>query len=91
MRGIELTVAGDAPQALAYEYRSRTIQTPGAHAVSARIPQIQTRVRLQALDTPAALGRAIEGYLFNPYYTLTLEMTLRKGEKTRTCLSIEKM
>jgi hypothetical protein len=91
MRGIELAVEGDAPQVLAYEYRSRTIQTPGARAVSARIPQIQTRVRLQALDTPAALGWAIEGYLFNPYYTLTLETTLRNGEKTRTCLSIEKM
>jgi hypothetical protein len=91
MHGIRLAVEGDAPQAIPYEYLSRTIETANARAVSARIPQISSEIRLEAVDGPAALGQAVEGYLFNPYYTLTLQKTLAKGEEVYTCLRINQL
>jgi hypothetical protein len=90
MHGITLAVEGDTSQSLVYAYRSRTIRTGNACVVSATIPQVHTRVSLEPLDGPAALGQAIEGYLFNPYYTLTLEKTVKVGEEMRTCLSVQK-
>jgi hypothetical protein len=90
MHGITLTVEGDTPQSLLYAYRSRTLQGANARSVSATIPQVSTRVALEALDSPAALGQVIEGYLFNPYYTLTLEKNLTVRKEMRTCLSVQK-
>lgn len=65
MHGIKLMVEGEASQTLDYEYRSRIIQTRNATAVGVRIPQIKTELRLEAGGGPAAMGRAVEGYLFN--------------------------
>jgi hypothetical protein len=91
MHGVELAVEGDISRTLAYEYRSRSIQAAEARAVTARIPQVNAEVRLEAAGGPAALGRAIEGYLFNPYYTLTLETTLEEGEEMRTWLNVQEL
>jgi len=101
MHGLQLAVEGACPEVdraegdvvrtLDYEYRSRTIQAAHARAVSVRIPQVNAEVRLEAAGEPAALGQAIEGYLFNPYYTLTLETALTGGEEARTWLTIRKL
>ena len=91
MHGIQLAVEGTMPHALTYRYRGRTIQTADARAVCARIPQVNTEIRLEAPDAPAIVGQAVEGYLFNPYYTLTLETTLTRGEAKQVWLTIRKL
>jgi hypothetical protein len=91
MHGVQLQVEGDTPQSIEYEYRSRTIETANAQAVIARIPQVNTGIQLEAVDAPAALGQAVEGYLFNPYYTLALQYSVAKGGEVRTWLRINKL
>jgi len=90
MRGIRLAVEGEIPRTLDYAYRSRTIQTERATAVSARIPKINTEIRLEPGAASAVLGRAVEGYLFNPFYTLTLEQDLKQEEVMGSWLHIKK-
>ena len=89
MHGIRLSVEGATPRSLEYAYHSREISSAVAVAVSVRIPQINTEIRLEALGSPAACGRAVEGYLFSPYYTLILEKKMASGEETRTCPLID--
>jgi hypothetical protein len=90
LRDVALTVSGKTSGEIRYEYRSREICSEAVSAVAARIPKIQTKISLQA-DEPRESGAAIEGYLFNPYFTLTLTDTLRVGEVLRTWLNIEQM
>jgi hypothetical protein len=90
LRDVALTVSGKTSGEIRYEYRSRELRSESVSAVAARIPKIQTKISLQA-DEPRESGAAIEGYLFNPYFTLTLTDTLRVGEVLRTWLNIEQM
>jgi len=89
LRGVVLQVEGAQPGELVYAYRSRTLRTAAASAVTALIPPIEARLRLHA-ETPRQEGTATEGYLFSPYFTLTLTTPLHVGEMLRTWLTIEK-
>lgn len=89
LRDVVLAVAGKTSGEMRYAYRSRELRAEAATAVAARIPQIQTRISLQA-DEPRTSGVAIEGYLFSPYFTLTLDGALRAGKDMRTWLTVEK-
>ncbi|MHC4506967.1 MAG: hypothetical protein ACYTFI_27080, partial [Planctomycetota bacterium] len=90
MHGITLHVEGDYRQSLAYEYSARTLETANAKAVAARIPQINTEVRLEAADGPVAAGRAIDGILFSPFYTLILEAALKTGGVLKSRLRLSR-
>jgi len=87
LRGITLTVSGERQQTLPYEFRRRVIEMPGATLVSARIPQANVDVILEA-ESSADLGQAIEGYLFSPYFTLTLEYSIKSNQEVVTWLRI---
>lgn len=90
LHDVILTVTGKRVEQIRYEYRSRQIRLESVSAVAAHIPQIQTKISLQAEETREN-GAIIEGYLFSPYFTLTLTGTLRAGEVLQTWLKIEKM
>lgn len=85
MRGASLSVAGDTDERLSFAYRSRVLTTTGATSVRVDLPPIGTAVALEP-EAPAHVGRATEGYLFNPYFTLECGGTLRRGEAMTTWL-----
>ncbi|MFZ5821048.1 MAG: hypothetical protein ACOYYJ_14215 [Chloroflexota bacterium] len=90
LRGAVLTVSGKGLEEMRYEYRSREIRSEAVTVVAAQIPQIQTKISLEANGTCVS-GAAMEGFLFSPYFTLTLNGVLRAGKVMRTWLNIEKM
>jgi hypothetical protein len=90
LHGISLKVKGDIEQSMDYQYKSRTIKASNAHSVSALIPQVNTEVRLESLEECTSLGEVVEGYLFNPFFTLTLQSKIKKGKGLKTCLTIAK-
>ncbi|MBK9207452.1 MAG: hypothetical protein IPL71_03740 [Anaerolineales bacterium] len=90
LRNVILTVSGKTSEEMRYEYRSREIRSEAVTAVAAQIPQIQTKISLQAEGTCES-GAVMEGYLFSPYFTLTLNGALRAGKVMRTWLNIEKI
>lgn len=85
LRGAALLVDGKAPARLEYRYGSQTLTTPGARSVRADLPQIGTSVSL-APEAAGAVGRAVEGYLFNPYYTLECDSPALEGDEVTTWL-----
>ncbi len=91
MKGILLSVEGAKPATLDYAYKGQTLATGVAKAVRAQIPQVRTELVLEAEGGPALQGQALEGYLFNPYYTLTLEKILTKQKETQTWLRVKKL
>lgn len=90
LREVVLTVSGQRSGEMRYQYRSRELRSEAATAVAARIPNIQTKISLES-DEPRESGAALEGYLFSPYFTLTLDGALRAGKVLRTWLNIEKL
>jgi hypothetical protein len=92
MRGIELGVKADehtAANSIVYEYKSRKVEEKQGTEAYAIIPQIQSKVRLLAVDTNSTV-RFEEGFLFRPFYTLQVKKQVKQGEGLHTCLSIEK-
>ncbi len=90
LRDVILTVSGQTSGEMRYDYRSREIRSETVSAVAARIPQIQTKISLET-DEARESGSVIEGYLFSPYFTLTMNGVLRAGKVLRTWLKIEKL
>lgn len=90
LHGVTLAVSGDSEERIEYAYASRTIETPNATSVRAVVPQIDCEIRLEPMDGPAGKGRAVEGFLFSPYFTLMLENTLRAGGSFRSCLCLNR-
>ncbi len=90
LHGVTLAVEGDEAEAIDYAYESRTIATSNATAVRAVIPQINCAVELCPVAGRAESGTAIEGFLFSPYFTLTLETTLKAGGSFTSCLCLSK-
>lgn len=91
MKGIQLAVDGASKPTLAYDDQGRTIRSEAAQSVRARVPQVQTEVMLDAGDEPALLGTAIEGFLFNPYYTLSLDKCLKPDKAVTTWLRMTRI
>lgn len=90
MHGIQLMVKGDEDQQLEYHYRSRILRTAGGTAAVARIPQIQTDLRLEPIGAAAKVAEVQEGCLFGPFYVLAMQTTLKQGGSIQTCLSMSK-
>jgi hypothetical protein len=87
MQGTELAVDGDQAGEIVYEYRSRTLTSAHAAMVSARVKAVRSAVKLEAAQS-SICGSVTEGYLFNPYYTLTLDYALEDGKEVQTWLKI---
>jgi hypothetical protein len=90
MRGISLGVEGDFNKSLDYDYRGRELETTNARIVSAIVPQVNTVIKMEMPGIEGVLGKAREGYLFNPYYTLALSAEIKTGKGLKTCLWITK-
>ena len=90
MHGITLRVEGASDETLTFAYKCRALETADARRVSAVIPPVRTEVSLEALDGNAATGRAEEGFLFNPFYVLSMTKTVGPERSMRTCLSVAK-
>lgn len=91
MKGIRLAVEGEKPSSLEYSYKGQTLATGAATAVRATIPQVRTELVLESEGEPSLQGRAVEGYLFNPFYTLTLENILTSQKEIKTWLRLIKL
>lgn len=91
MRDIELMTAdknGNVKDCIRYSYDCRTARIDNPGYVSAVIPQASCRVSLSPVDT-ADYADYEEGYLFRPFYTLTMNKKIGKGEVLKTWLMIE--
>jgi hypothetical protein len=88
MTGITLSCEGEDPKVINYEYKCREAKSEGAKAVSAVVPQIDTKVSLLASDK--ALGYVEEGYAFSPMFKLGYRKKITEGEVFATWLSLEK-
>lgn len=89
MEGICLSVTKEGKRdSIEYSYEGRCLMMEQAECVSAYIPALETEISLFGKTGDFLLGKAEEGYLFNPYYTLyqTAEISLEKGVVTELCL-----
>lgn len=89
MQSLTLAVEGDENRQLQYSYEGRTLSASGAKKAGVVIPPLNTACWLTAQQgfTRAA---AVEGVLFNPYYTLKLEGECCDGKETKACLVLTK-
>ena len=89
MEGIYLSVIKEGQSdSIEYSYEGRCLVLEQAECVSAFIPALETEISLCGKRGDFLSGKAEEGYLFNPYYTLyqTAEISLEKGVVTELCL-----
>lgn len=90
MSKIVLTVKNEEKtEKLNYAYLCREAEIIDAKEASAVIPEIQTRVGVSC-EEEGARGYYREGYAFSPMFTLGMKKELKKGERLRTWLSLEK-
>lgn len=87
LRGVTLQALKDGAvnQEITFAYKSAQASVPGAEAVQAIIPQINTTLSLTP-QYPAKAGLIAEGHMFSPVFTLGVSKDLKKGEVMRTCL-----
>ncbi len=90
LKGVILTVQNGQGKkdSLEFSYLGRTRQLAEATSAAVYIPALQTELALTT-DLPCAAS-IVEGYLFNPYYTLSVSREFEQGEEITTCLSIRK-
>ncbi len=86
MRGLVLS-AEDATERreLVYAYEARTLRVEAPHRVEATLPPVHSRIALEPVGG-GARGEAVEGFMFQPFYTLTLIGTVAAGQSLRTRL-----
>lgn len=82
-------VSGNDRREIAYAYKCREEQMPGAESVYAVVPPVDTRVSMMA-DHNGAKGYFKEGYAFSPMFTLGYTATLSEKEVFSTWLKLEK-
>lgn len=90
LHGVRLEVHGESERRLTYEYAGRSVQTREATAVRAHLPQIHCLLSLEPAGAPAPVGRAEEGFLFSPFFTLILEGRLTAERSMRSCLCLSR-
>ena len=88
MSGILLRCEGTPAKEIIYAYRCREESLPDAEEVSAVIPAIKTKVRMQA--SKGAEGYIREGYAFSPMFTLGYKKQVAEKEVFETWLRLEK-
>lgn len=92
MKGILLGVKGKSGilQQIDYLYKCRSFEVKDPEYVEVVIPQINCRITLVP-EEEVNCGRYEEGYMFSPFYTLSLNKTVSKGGILKSCLKIEKL
>ena len=90
LHGVVLTLDGATPAMLEFAYRSRSRQSAGATHATAGVPQIGASLTLETAQS-ALSGSVTEGFLFNPYYTLSLEFTAACDQEVVTCLTVKQL
>ena len=90
LHGVVLSLDGATPAMLEFAYRSRSRQSVGATRATADVPQIGASLTLETAQS-ALRGAVTEGFLFNPYYTLSLEFTVGCEEEVVTCLTVKQL
>lgn len=88
MTGIRLYADKDGDgHELAYAYRCRECEVPGAEQVRAVVPPIRTVVSMTASGRDA-VGYYKEGYAFSPMFTLGYKGTIKEKEAFTTWLKL---
>ncbi|MEG1274522.1 MAG: hypothetical protein RSD27_02405 [Ruthenibacterium sp.] len=91
MQGISLFLGEcEDGESICYAYEGRSLATKKQFAASAKIPALQTVLSLQPQRGAFTGAEVTEGYLFSPYFTLTVSADLTDGEEMCTCLSMKK-
>ena len=94
MHGIELSgydSKGCLVDEIAYNYQCRRTTINRPSRVRADIPQLECSVTLSSGPShPADTGAFEEGYMFSPFYTLSLEKEVTQGGALKSWLTIEK-
>ncbi|HWL17803.1 MAG TPA: hypothetical protein VNR00_19490 [Opitutus sp.] len=86
MRGIVLAVeTADQRSELVYAYGARPLRVDAPKRVSAALPSVRCEVALEPAG-PVTHGEAGEGFMFQPFYTLTLSGPVTTGESLKTRL-----
>lgn len=88
MDDVILSVKGKEEASIKFSYDSRRINTIEPQYTSAKIPQIGTEVYMEPITEEFFCGAAEEGYLFNPYYTLSLTGKISKEKEAIMCLRL---
>lgn len=86
---LTLFVEGETPGQRAYQYRGVALETRRPTRVGVTVPPAGVSVALlpgEGFD--AAVGRAAEGHLFSPYYTLTLRAEIRSGATVASWIAL---
>lgn len=90
LTGTVLSVRGETNCDLFYEYKSRNITCKKPKQTAAVLRQLDIKLALKAVEGDFTAATAEEGYLFNPFYTLSLSGNVCSGKKVATCLSMKK-
>ena len=91
MQGIDLFLnERENGAVLSYRYEGRSLAIKEKAAANAQIPALQTKVSLRPQHGEFTGANVDEGYLFCPYYTLTVSADLSCKKEMCTCLSMEK-
>jgi hypothetical protein len=92
MKGIQLTVRGkdNTMHQTNYQYKCHSAEVSSPEYLEAVIPQINCRVSLRPIGE-VECGRFEEGYMFAPFYTLSLRKLVSKGGTLKSCLKIKKL
>lgn len=90
LNGIQMRAEGKEKLSLEYAYRGRTIETQAPEEVRAEIPALETSISLLPVKGDFISGKAEEGYLFNPFYTLSLTANIEGRREMCTCLKLAK-
>ena len=91
MSEITLLAEGDTSKTISFDYLAKSAQVNLPRKVEATIPPLKTAVALLPVQGKFTKALVREGYVFNPYYTLTLTGTLAQGEEVVTCLTLRKV
>ena len=88
LRGVTLVAAGARQrEELAYNYKCRKRQISDPESVAAIVPALKAELALIP-QLSADRGEIEEGFVFQPFFTLSVTGSLREGEQTITWLQL---
>ncbi len=89
MRNIKMSMLDNEGKAhiIEYKYLGRELECVDSHKLVTTIPELNISVEMRAL-TKGVKAKITEGWMFRPFYYMTLSKALKKGEVLRTCIKI---
>lgn len=90
MKGIIMQIQNkETKKDMIYSYIGREIALEAPTIIKTIIPQVETCVEMSA-NLNVDKAKIEEGYLFNPFYYMSMEGSIADGEEMVTCLRIKK-